>query len=803
MSRRSSPDQFIRGGQTTQHWLRMASQVFKTGTSFAALVFFVVYVGLCTQYFRWDYVPVTWAHWISSFAVESRGEPEREVRYRDPEQGWITRSAEEIYTDPFATAVSADYNAKALSFAWWSAIPAVLAFLLAFGVFYLSGRRLEGDEHIRGTHLVTAKELKRWTERKWKAYAKQFGKAFKTGPKYTIAGIKFPPNAVEAQTAICGTVGTGKSNAIKELLATVRDHGGRAIIYDRMGAYVRDFYDPTRDIIINPFDMRSHVWSPFLEAESPEFFTQIAEVLIPDTSSGGDAFWTKSARIVFDYAAQQIFGSKDASNARLRDAILNIPAEELSALIEQTPGRHFFNEDIKKTSGSIRANLISELRFLEFLRDDGDPFSIREWIKREGSGFVFLTGDAEHAAATRNVISTIFEVAANALMTCEEANDPRVWFIMDEVPTLNRMPFLPKSLAEIRQFGGAFVVGYQVYSQLEDIYGDKGAQTIAGNLNNRIVFNTPDADTAERFSKSLGSEDVEERRESITVGAHETRDGVGFMSQRTERRIVTASQIQSLPQFEGYVRFAYDAPTAFVRFEPFEVENDRNVKKFIPYGGRGMAEGSMETRSYAELSAAGCAPDNVPFKVLPPETRAQEYQAWRRRMLSAPVFHMTLPEREEQLDWKFFALRRTEGQRPGDIGPPPPFYGRMMDGSGFEFPEGFDPGPLPGTEAAYIVDEVEPQPLSDEQALTLANGEEAPECATSVVNGQEPSVTAPSTEIADTKTPHNISNEADQQAEARTPPTHPGRRSPPKPKAKVGKETSLVGLDDEFQDDRS
>jgi hypothetical protein len=167
-------------------------------------------------------------------------------------------------------------------------------------------------------------------------------------------------------------------------------------------------------------------------------------------------FWTQSARIVFDYAAQKIYQSGKWSNKALRDAILNIPTEELSALIEGTPGRHFLNEDIKKTSGSIRANLIAELRFLEFLRDDGEPFSIRDWIKNDGGGFIFLTGDAEHAAATRNLISTVLEVGANALMTCEESNDPRVWFMIDEVATLNRMPFLPKSLAEIHQFGGAF-----------------------------------------------------------------------------------------------------------------------------------------------------------------------------------------------------------------------------------------------------------------------------------------------------------------------------------------------------------
>ena len=697
-------DHLIRGGQTLQHWVRMAAQVFKAGIAFGAGIFAVVYIGLCATYYKPEYLHVTWSHWMATFAVEQRGEPQRVMRYKDPNLGWIERTAESIFLDEGVNTIVTDYRAKATYYAWIALIPSVAAFLIAFIVFYFQGRRLDGDEHVRGTHLVSHKDLQRWTEQKWKAYRKQFGKTFKTGPQYTVAGIKFPPNAVEAQTAICGTVGTGKSNAIKELLTTVREHNGRAVIYDRMGAYVRDFYDPSRDVIINPFDLRSKVWTPFAEAETAQFFTQMAEVLIPDRQSGGDQFWTQAARIVFDYAAQQIFKSGTWSNKRLRDAILEIPAEELSELIQATPGKHFFNEDIKKTSGSIRANLIAELRFLEFLRDDGEVFAIRDWIKSDKEGFVFLTGDAEHAAATRNIISTIFEIAANALMTCEESNDPRVWFIMDEVPTLNRMPFLPKSLAEIRQFGGAFVVGYQVYSQLEDIYGDKAAQTIAGNLNNRIIFNTPDADTAERFSKALGSEDVEERRESITVGAHETRDGVGFMSQRTERRIVTASQIQSLPQFEGYVRFAYDAPTAFVRFQPFETEP--KAPKFMPYSGSAIAKGSMEQRSAKDIIAAGGNAADVPFLRRSKAQQLHEFETWWNRILAAKMPYMEGRDVDHALDWKFFAHERMRGRKSAEIGPPPMYFGRMLDGTGYEFSEGFDPGPLPSIAAAILEDEV-------------------------------------------------------------------------------------------------
>jgi type IV conjugative transfer system coupling protein TraD len=655
----------------------MGAQVLKSTFIFSALVFALVWSGLALSFYKMENFHVVFAHFQATYQVEARGLPEHLIRFRHPQEGWIERPASSIYVDEEIKNLVDTYEQKATDFAWLAAIPTILAALVAMVIFFLSGKDMEGDTHVRGTRLITHKELKRWTEDKWRDYRRRFGKDRKKGPQYKIADIKFPPNAIEAQTAICGTVGTGKSNAIRELLTTIRENDGKAIIYDRMGTFVENFYDPDRDIIINPFDRRSHAWSPFYEAENKHFFTQLAEVLIPDKPHSNDPFWSQAARIIFDYASREIFELGDPSNKALRRAILNIPSSKLAELISRTPGSHFFNDEIIKTAQSIRANLITELRFLEFLRDDAEPFSIREWIKNDNKkGFVFLTGDAEHAAATRNIISCIFEVAANSLMTSGQADEPKVWFFMDEVPTLNRLPFLPKSLAEIRQFGGAFVIGYQVYSQLEAIYGDKDAQTISGNLNNKIIFNTPDARTAELFSQSLGSEDIEESRQNITVGAHQSRDGVGFMSNRIERRIVTASQIQSLPQFEGYVGFAYDSPVAFVIFKPFPTNKLANA--FEPYGGHDFGRGDLEA-AFAKEHEDDDPEENAQKIVMQRESTQDEFDAYLERLKNAGLDQYL----GDDLEWakEHFIRERTKGINPNDIAPPP-YNFHMMAGAG-------------------------------------------------------------------------------------------------------------------------
>ncbi|WP_226554744.1 type IV secretion system DNA-binding domain-containing protein [Celeribacter naphthalenivorans] len=679
MIRKNQSTKFVRGGQTTQHWWRMAAQVIRTSLFMAVGAFTITYGVLVAVNYELPYMRETFTSWTANFNVAS-GKPDKEISYMDHTGKRRTRTSQAISQDLQMIAVAEEYSTNSKKFAFYASIPAAFVLVLSALIFAWVGRGLGENEHVRGSRLIDQEELARWSKQKWKAYRKRFGRNVKKGPQYTVASIPFPPNAVEAQTGVFGTVGVGKTNALKEMLIMIREHSGRAIIYDRMGGLLRDFYDPETDIIINPFDQRSAVWSPFLEANTPEALAQIAEVMIPQKPGTNDPFWSQTARLVFEYAARSLIKGKNPTNADLRRAIMTISADELEQLLAGTPGAHFFGKHVEKTSASIRANMIAELRFLEFLRDDGEPFSIRNWVKSNKPGFIFLTGDAEHSAATRNIISTIVEVAANALMTCEETRDPSLWFFLDEVPSLNRLPFLVSKLAEIRQFGGAFVLGYQVYSQLEDIYGEKGAQSIAGTLNNRLVFNTPDARTAKLFSESLGFEDVLEQRENLSFGAHESRDGVAFVSQRVERPIVTASEIQALPQFEAFVRFAYDAPTAKVMFEPVSVPP--KAEKLVPYTGSGFDLDGMDPKkapspeTSQESLSSHYAPDllnevaeerKTKFETWTPRQQIDAFERWRTK--GATPAYDTSTERmvapltgvPDDLLWDHYYRQRLEG----------------------------------------------------------------------------------------------------------------------------------------------
>ncbi|KJV76939.1 type IV secretory system Conjugative DNA transfer family protein [Orientia tsutsugamushi str. TA716] len=61
-------------------------------------------------------------------------------------------------------------------------------------------------------------------------------------------------------------------------------------------------------------------------------------------------------------------------------------------------------------------------------------------------------------------------IAIKALM-CRNPNhdNKNMWFILDELPALQKVSSLPVALAESRKYGGCFVAGLQNIHQLEAI----------------------------------------------------------------------------------------------------------------------------------------------------------------------------------------------------------------------------------------------------------------------------------------------------------------------------------------------
>ncbi len=370
---------------------------------------------------------------------------------------------------------------------------------------------------------------------------------------------------------ICGTTGTGKTTLFADLIEQIRKNGDRAIIYDKMGGFVGRYYDPTKDVICNPFDARTPKWSVFSEGRKASDFEMMAKALIPEQKGMVDPFWILAARILFSKVADGLRIAGNPTNEQLVSQLLKIDLTEMAALLKNTAAQSIIDEQSPKTALSVRAVMTAYLSCLEHLPDDpkATPFSIRNWIEDDTrDGFMFLTSRGDMHESIKGLTTCWLEIAVNSLLSLEQSRDRKIWIILDEVPSLYNIPSLQPGMAESRQFGGCFVLGLQVWSAMRDIYGQNGAETLSGLARTRLILSTPDKATADWCSQALGNAEKTELQETLSYGAHDMRDGVSLAARNELRPIVLPTEIMSLPDLDGYIRLPQGFPVSRFNIKP-------------------------------------------------------------------------------------------------------------------------------------------------------------------------------------------------------------------------------------------
>ena len=473
--------------------------------------------------------------------------------------------------------------------AWLGAKASAVVIVLFLALFWYRGWQLHRGRRVRGAELATARQLRRRIQpvaaRLRQAFSLPFGPG-RSGP-YRIAGVPFPERTETQHTIVSGTTGSGKTVLISDLVAQIRARGERCVIYDKMGSYTQAFFDPARDVLMNPLDARAPRWSPFYEARSARDFDMMAAALIPQQKDTVDPFWVTAARQLFSNGAGVLWERGVRENKVLVDHLLKTELTALAMAMEGTVAQSIVDPENPKTALSVRAMLTAHLGALELLPDTGEPFSIREWISREGDphdrrGCLFLTSRGDQHASLRGLISTWLEIAVNAMLSLPRDDGRRIWVVLDELPTLHQVPSLQPGLAESRQFGGCFVLGVQVIPALRDLYGRNGAETVSGLCGTRVVLASPDRDTAQWSADSLGRSEVEEVAEGFTYGANTIRDGVSLTPKRELRALALASEIMRLENLSGYLRFPGPLPVATIRLD--YVDRAQAAERFVPRG---------------------------------------------------------------------------------------------------------------------------------------------------------------------------------------------------------------------------
>jgi type IV conjugative transfer system coupling protein TraD len=449
---------------------------------------------------------------------------------------------------------------------WWMAG----MFLLICGTWVWRGR---------ANKLMESKALQKFLEKE------------KIASSFKIGGVSLRLNSETQHLLFCGTTGTGKSNCFTHLFPQIRDQKQRAIIVDTTGEFVSRYYREGKDVLINPFDERSVSWNPWVECEYPYHYDEIAYGFIPQT--GNDRFWSESARTVFSEALM-FLANEDSRNVDelysllLEDSLLNL----YKALIN-TPAASLLDPSGDKTAMSIRSHLAPYLKVLRYLPKNKPVFSVRDWVKNtetnsEHDSWLFITSTPDQRETLKPLLTGLMTIAFNALMNTKPDPHRRLWFVIDELISLNKQEVLPKALAEIRKYGGCIAAGIQNIPQLQEQYGNAETKSLTSLFNTKVVFRNGDPETARHMSQMLGEQEVKETIEGLSYGAHQMRDGVSLNEQKRMKPVVSATDIMALNDLEAYLKLPGNLPITHLKFEVNILKNI--CPAFVPQSieGRGV-----------------------------------------------------------------------------------------------------------------------------------------------------------------------------------------------------------------------
>jgi type IV secretory pathway TraG/TraD family ATPase VirD4 len=410
------------------------------------------------------------------------------------------------------------------------------------------GRRLKGPEML--------------TPRQFNRTVKGDGIGFKIDGMRKM--LRIPARAEAQHMQIIGDTGAGKSSLLAQALRQVRSRGDSAIVYDPAREYVKRFYDPDRgDIILNPLDRRCPYWGPAEELRSRSEAKALAVSLFQPPQDKKGEFFIESPQKIFAFL--MAYGP---TPDQLVQWMSN--PEEIDRRVQGTEHAHLIDPHAHQQRAGVLASLglvADSLRLLPKRSEANGAWTATEWAEKRQS-WIFLTSLPAEREALRPLQSLWIDWLVLRLLNEPTAAQKRVWFVIDELASLQKLPQLHTAITEARKSNNPVVLGFQGKAQLEYLYGHL-AEVMLSQPATSVWLTTKEPNAGEWVSKFIGKVEIERLRETHFDG---TRAGRNFALDRQVEPLVLESEIAGLADLHAYMKYQnYVTRFSFPYFDMPEV----------------------------------------------------------------------------------------------------------------------------------------------------------------------------------------------------------------------------------------
>jgi hypothetical protein len=227
--------------------------------------------------------------------------------------------------------------------------------------------------------------------------------------------------------------------------------------------------------------------------------------------------------------------------------------EEIDRRIKGTELASLIDPSAPQQRSGVLASLsliADSFRLLPSKEDSDQEWTAREWSK-DRRGWIFLTSQPAEREAFRPLHSLWIDMLVLRLLSAPTPEQHPVWFVLDELASLQRLPQLHTAITENRKSRNPIVLGFQGKAQLEVVYGHL-AEVMLSQPATKIFLKTTEPNAALWVSKAIGQVEIERMKETHFDGS---RSGRNFSLDRQTEQLVLDSEISGLENLHAFMKY--------------------------------------------------------------------------------------------------------------------------------------------------------------------------------------------------------------------------------------------------------
>ncbi|MCL2172726.1 MAG: type IV secretion system DNA-binding domain-containing protein [Candidatus Bathyarchaeota archaeon] len=336
--------------------------------------------------------------------------------------------------------------------------------------------------------------------------------------------VPFDENLLSKHLLFIGGIGTGKTNAICQVLEQFVNNLSEndiMVIFDAKGDYYKEFYREGRDVVISNddkcigIDGKKDYWNIFNEIERDEHMEEniieIAKTLFNEKIvKSQQPFFPLAAKDLFSAALFHCCRDKDENrfhNSDLRQfwesANVEIILKMINLHSDLKAMKNYIGDGTSNQALGVLAELQELIReiFVGNFKQKGS-LAIRKLVRAKGGRIIFIEYDIGIGKTLAPIYSLLFDLAIKEALCRSEFDKGNVYFIADEFKLMPHLQHVDNAVNFGRSLGVKFLIGVQNVEQVYEAYSDnksgsERARSLLSGFSTSICFRVSDKESRE------------------------------------------------------------------------------------------------------------------------------------------------------------------------------------------------------------------------------------------------------------------------------------------------------------------